>query len=154
MIGQNTAQETSDFNRIQNKLSRYLESNGYRKTPERYAILEEIYRRDDHFDAETLYVDMKRRNYHISRATVYNTLDLLVQCNLVVKHHFDGSVARFEKVVSKPAHDHLVCVECGKIMEFTDPRLKTISEEVAARADFNTQRHTFILYGRCAGGCD
>lgn len=76
------------FTEIKSIFSNYLEKNKQRKTPERFTILEEIYMRSDHFDAETLYIQMKNKNYNVSRATVYNTLELLVASNLVTKHQF------------------------------------------------------------------
>jgi Fur family ferric uptake transcriptional regulator len=137
------------FAQVRQIFTAYLERKELRKTSERYAILEEIYSHDGHFDVEQLFEKMKSKNYQVSRATVYNTLDLLVECDLVSKHQFGQNLAQYEKSYGYRQHDHLICTDCNKVVEFCDPRIQNIQNTVEELLQFNVVHHSLILYASC-----
>jgi Fur family ferric uptake transcriptional regulator len=96
---------------------------------------------------ETLYMHMKQRNYSVSRATVYNTLDLLLDANLVTKHQFGKNLARYERSHGFKQHDHMICTVCNNILEFCDPRIQQIKTMMGGLLQFNVTEHSLHLFG-------
>lgn len=136
-------------NEVKQIFSTHLERFSLRKTPERFAILEEVYRRTDHFDAEALYIHMKTKNYRVSRATVYNTLELLVSCDLITRHQFGKNIALYEKSYGYKQHDHLICLDCNRVSEFCDPRIQQIKDMMGELLESKITHHSLNLYGKC-----
>lgn len=134
-------------------LERYLKSHGLRRTPERFALLERVFATPDHFYVDVLCEAMELEGYHVSRSTVYATMQLFFDAGLVRRHQFGNQPAQYERSlpgVSK-SHLHLVCTQCGRVREVRDT---VLTADLCGRsyAGFKADNCALYVYGVC-GRC-
>lgn len=141
--------KVDNYDAVRQIFTEYLERTSHRKTPERFTILKEIYTHIGHFDIESLYIRMKNNKYRVSRATLYNTMDLLLESGLVVKHQFGQNCAQYEKSYRFQQHDHAICTHCKKVVEFCDPRIHEIEQSLGESFNFAVSSHSLVFYGVC-----
>lgn len=140
-----------DIQAARDILSKHIKNSGkHRATPERYAILEAVLKSQGHFDAEGLYYRMLTSGTKVSKATVYNTLELLQDCGLVSKYRFAENTSRYEKAFGRPSHHHMICLSCGDIIEFTNDKLERIQQEACEEKNFKFQSTTLQIFGTCS----
>src|SRR5207245_1024677 len=133
------------------KFREYLASRprSQRFTDQQRDMVNYIFSKHNHFDADSLIEDMKRQGFHVSRATIYRTLNKLVDAGLLRRLDI-GPRMYYEHDYGYPQHEHLVCQKCHQMIEFQNPALDAIIQEVTAQNNFQATGHTFIIRGLCA----
>ena len=151
-----TKQKELNIATIKDVLKQYLQDIGFRNTPERYTILEEIYNMEHHFNVDDLYLLMMQKKYHVSKATIYNTIEIFLDAGLIRKHQFGEktqSSSSYEKSYFDKQHDHLVIYksdtdkEIEEIIEFCDPRIQGIKESIEKAFGVSIDTHSLYFYG-------
>ena len=127
----------------------FLAKHGLKFTRQRRAVLETVFDIHRHFDAEDLVEILRHRDRRISRATVYRTLDLLVKCGLVRAMELGEARKMYEHILGHKHHDHLICTECGRTIEFDDGLIESLQEKVCDKLHFKAQTHCLRIFGVC-----
>ncbi|MBQ3730367.1 MAG: transcriptional repressor [Muribaculaceae bacterium] len=129
------------------KFNDYLDAHGMRRTTERYAILNRILGINGHFTIEELQQMIEGDGFRVSRSTVYNTVELLIEAKMLRRHVFEGMQAQYERITLP--HTHLICTTCGKVKEVRDPNFAAFMNARRFNA-FNTDHYSLYVYGTCS----
>jgi Fur family ferric uptake transcriptional regulator len=134
---------------LQGRLSEHMDKRGLRSTSQRRLVAEVFFRSDGHLSIDEMLALVRKRDPKVGYATVYRTMKLLVQSGVANERQFGDSVTRFEIAHGDQHHDHLICIECGAIVEFEDAAIERLQDAIAERHGFTLERHKHELYGVC-----
>ncbi len=138
-----------DVEQLRARLNDYMTRHGLRSTEQRRIVTEQFFASDGHLSIEDLLDKVRIEEPKIGYATVYRTLKLLKECGLAFERHFGDGVSRYEVAWEDEHHDHLICVDCEKIIEFEDDAIERLQRQVASKHGFRLVRHKLELYGVC-----
>lgn len=135
--------------KAEEKFQNFLKREKHRITPERFEVMDFALDYEGHFGADELFISMKNEKSNISRATIYNTLELLAACELLAKRNFGDGKTRYESSYNRKNHDHLICTNCGSIKEFSTAKIKKIVDEISNELGFESTGYSFNIFGKC-----
>ena len=138
-----------DIERFQDQLAAYMERKGMRSTSQRRLVSQVFFRTGGHHSIDEMLALVRKEDAKVGYATVYRTLKLLVECGLASERQFDDTVTRFELAHRGSHHDHLICLQCKRIVEFEDDDIERLQEALARRHGFVLVSHKHELYGLC-----
>ena len=129
--------------------AKYLNSRDLKLTKERKTVLEEIFLHTGHLEAEDLWHNLRKKKKRASRATIYRTLDLLVDSGIVRKVDFGHGHSHYEQVLGHAHHEHMICIKCGKVIEFPDEKIERLIKKLCEKSGFKHTSHCFQIFGYC-----
>jgi Fur family ferric uptake transcriptional regulator len=142
--------EPAELEHFRVMLQTYMDRKGLRSTDQRRLIVETFFHADNHVSIEELLAQVRAKDPRVGYATVYRTLKLLTECGVANERRFGDGLTRYELADETSHHDHLICVECGDITEFEEPRIEELQEKIAKKYGFALRSHKHELYGLCA----
>lgn len=142
--------EAPDLEHFRALLHEHMLKRGLRSTDQRRLIIETFFKAPNHISIEELLAEVRQKDARVGYATVYRTLKLLTECGVAFERKFGDGLTRYELADESSHHDHLICVGCGKIVEFEEPRIEELQEQIAARYGFILESHKHEMYGTCA----
>jgi Fur family ferric uptake transcriptional regulator len=135
--------------RAKDNFRSFLTAQGLKSTSQRDVILDEFLRAGEHLSTEELYLRLREQHPHIGYATVHRALKLFAECGIAEPRHFGDGQTRYESSTGEKHHDHLICTDCGAIVEFENLQIEALQDSVARQHGFQITRHRLELYGRC-----
>ena len=133
-------------NELVDKFKSALKNENMKFTPQRLSILEEIVKSKEHRECEEIYLSLKNQGENVSRATVYRTMDFLVENDFARKIDIGDGKSRYETKINHPHHDHMICVDTGEIIEFVSPEIEQIQDEIAQQKGYKIIKHVHQLF--------
>ena len=140
----------AELDHFRTMLQAYMDKKGLRSTDQRRLIVETYFRCENHVSIEELLARVRTKDRRVGYATVYRTLKLLAECGVANERRFGDGLTRYELADDASHHDHLICLECGGITEFEEPRIEELQDRVAAKYGFRLRSHKHELYGVCS----
>src|SRR5579859_347686 len=140
----------AELEHFRSMLQAYMDKKGLRSTDQRRLIVETFFRSQNHVSIEELLARVRTKDPKVGYATVYRTLKLLTECGVANERRFGDGLTRYELADDATHHDHLICLQCGDITEFEEPRIEELQERVASKYGFALRFHKHELYGVCS----